>query len=125
MRHIFKIRLLGIGVMLASLTAPPILAASNSSEPLEFTLRPLAYLGDPAPGGGEFFFDFEPYAINNRGDVGFGADLLVGDVEIGEGVFLRTREAELLELVRAGDTTPEGTTIFGSFFFDKGDTDGK
>src|ERR1043165_5307806 len=43
-----------------------------------------AFFGDPAPGGGQFTFDFEPSAINERADVAFTADVTTG----GEGVFV-------------------------------------
>lgn len=107
---------LSVGVFATVAVAIP--AASDPPE-LQFAFRTLALLGDAAPQGGEFVFDFEPYAINNRGDVGFGADLLVGGVEIGEGIFIRTRKGDLVEVVRAGDTTSEGGTTFGPFFFEK------
>src|SRR5262245_43216601 len=47
----------------------------------------VAFLGDPAPGGGFFGFDFEPRGINSRGEVAFHADVTTG----GEGVFLATK----------------------------------
>lgn len=105
-----------VGVFaIASLTMP---ALSKDAE-LKFALWPLAFLGDAAPNGGEFVFGFEPYAINNRGDVGFGVDLSVEGLDIGQGIFIRNREGDLVEVVRAGDTTPEGGTTFGPFISEK------
>src|SRR5712692_235381 len=54
------------------------------AKPAEYTFTPIAFLDKPAPGGGKFTFDFEPYGINNRGEVAFAADLTTG----GEGVFV-------------------------------------
>ncbi len=80
------------------------------AEPKGYEFTPLAFLGDPAPGGGNFFFDFEPGGINNRGDVSFGADLTTG----GEGVFLWS-QGQLSAIARHGDPAPGGGT-FGPGF---------
>ena len=56
-----------------------------------YVFTPIAFLGDPAPGpeGGTFINDFEPSAINNKGEVLFGADASTG----GEGIFLALKDA--------------------------------
>lgn len=79
-------------------------------QPGAYDFRPLAFLDDPVPGGGNFVFDFEPGAINNRGDVSFGADLTTG----AEGVFLR-RKGQLSLIARHGDPAPGGGTFGPSF----------
>ena len=38
-----------------------------AADPSGYAFTPLALLGGPAPGGGNFTFDFEPYGINGRG----------------------------------------------------------
>lgn len=79
-----------------------------------YNFQPLAFLGDPVPGGGgyEFTFDFEPGEINNRGQVVFGADLTIG----GEGVFL-AEKGQLAAIARTGDPTPDDPDrLFGPLF---------
>ncbi|MGI9450910.1 MAG: hypothetical protein ACR2QH_09800, partial [Geminicoccaceae bacterium] len=68
MRKFFRASMTVGFFAMASFAVP----ASSKNAELKFALMPLAFLGDPAPNGGEFAFDFEPYAINNRGDIGFG-----------------------------------------------------
>src|SRR5437016_6307698 len=72
---------------LISLAAAPdnVLAADPA-----YAFRVVTTLGDPAPGGGAFTADFEPSALNNRGQLAFTADLAVpGDQgEFHEGLFL-------------------------------------
>jgi hypothetical protein len=77
------------------------------AQPGDYTFTPIAFLGGPTPGGGNFTSDFEPSAINNRGEVAFTADL----IEPGqEGVFLAHR-GELTELLRFGQPAPGGGTF--------------
>jgi hypothetical protein len=71
-----------------------------------FSFTPIAVLGDPAPGGGSFTFDFEPSAINNSGEVAFTADVTTG----GEGVF-EGRSGALSQVTRSGLPAPGGVTI--------------
>ena len=49
-----------------------------------YHFSPLAYLGDPAPGGGDHVNDFEVGSLNNAGTVGFVSDVSTD----GEGAFL-------------------------------------
>jgi hypothetical protein len=100
-------------------TAPrtrPAFAMSDAGSAFAFT--PLAFLGDAAPGGGAFSNDFEPYGVNNRGELSFGADLNVGGSPpppgSNEGVFVM-RGGELSQLARFGEPAPGGGT-FGPFF---------
>lgn len=74
-----------------------------------FTL--LAFLGAPAPGGGFFINDFEPWGLNHQGEVAFGADLaLTPDGEfIGEGIFVAS--SRLSQIVRVGQEAPGGGTF--------------
>src|SRR5947209_12924871 len=75
-----------------------------------FTL--LATLGQPAPGGGNHINDFEPGALNNRGDVIYGTDLDTSTdppTFLGEGVFLRRAgQISEVELARASGEAPCG-----------------
>jgi hypothetical protein len=50
-----------------------------------YRFEPLAFLGDPAPGGGTFVHDFELGAANKHGEVIFAADI---DAAGDEGIFL-------------------------------------
>jgi len=72
------------GLFLTTLCMP--VEAQHAS----YSFSQLAALGDPAPGGGSHINDFEPGAINNRGDVIYGTDLATsGGTFLGEGVFLQ------------------------------------
>jgi hypothetical protein len=90
------------------------------------TFQAVAFLGDLAPGTAGFgslthTFDFEPGALNDRGQMAFGSDLstIPGDATgagfVGEGVFLQSRNGSRVALARAGDPTPDGAT-YGSYF---------
>jgi hypothetical protein len=72
-----------------------------------YSFTPVAFLDNPAPGGGNFTFDFEPSAINNRGEVGFTADVTTG----GEGVFVGLG-GQLAQIMRSGQPAPGGG-VFG------------
>jgi hypothetical protein len=76
--------------------------------PSGYSFAPVASLGDAAPGGGEFTFDFEPSAINNSGAVAFTADVTTG----GEGAFV-AGNGKITQLARTGSPAP-GDGIFGS-----------
>ena len=78
------------------------------AKPPGYTFTPVAFLGDPAPGGGTFVNDFEPGGLNSHGDMAFGADVSTG----GEGVFLR-HKGQITDLGRTGGAAPGG----GSFEF--------
>ena len=69
----------------------------------------IAMLGDPAPGGGSFTRDFEPYGLNSRGALAFVADLSTG----GEGVFLLPRggSSSAIAIARIGQPAPGGGTF--------------
>ena len=78
-----------------------------------YVFTPIAFLGDPAPGpeGGTFINDFEPSAINNKGEVLFIADVSTG----GEGMFF-ARRGQILQLGRSGESAPGGGVFdFGVF----------
>lgn len=84
------------------------------AQPAGYTFKPLAFLGDPAPGpeGGNFTFDFEIYGFNNnRGEVAFAADLTTG----GEGVFL-SHKGKISQIMRSGQSAPGGGTFEGGAF---------
>src|SRR5438445_556235 len=72
-----------------------------------YSFTPIAFLDNPAPGGGNFTLDFEPSAINNRGEVGFTADVTTG----GEGVFVGLR-GQLTQIMRSGQPAPGGGGTF-------------
>jgi hypothetical protein len=76
-----------------------------------YTFASIAFLENPAPGGGNFTFDFEPYGINSDGEIAFVTDLTTG----GEGVFV-SRHGVITELARGGQAAPGG----GTFRFDLG-----
>src|SRR5436190_10579099 len=90
-------------VLALALALVPVALAGLSG----YSFTPIAFLGDPVPGGGNFINDFEPTAINNRGEVGFTADVTTG----GEGVFVGLR-GQLTQIMRSGQSAPGGG-VFG------------
>jgi hypothetical protein len=100
------------------LTAPrtkPAFALSDAGSAFAFT--PLAFLGDAAPGGGTFINDFEPYGLNDLGEISFGADLSGGPPSPfgpNEGIFV-ARGGQISQIARFGQAAPGGGT-FGPFF---------
>ncbi len=93
---------------------------------LSGTFQAVGYLGDPAPGSGTggaltHSFDWEPGALNDRGQMVFGSDMsptpgdAAGATDVGEGVFLQQPDGTRVALARVGDTTPDGTTY--AFYF--------
>src|SRR5437667_642780 len=83
--------------------------------PAGYDFRLVATLGDPVPGGRTLINDFEPGAINNRGDIFTGADTGVGAEFQGEGVFLFTKGGQLSVLGLAGSPAPGGGTFSFAF----------
>src|SRR6478672_7383992 len=74
-----------------------------------YSFTKLSSIGDPAPGGGFHTNDFEPGAINNRGDVIYGTDLATSsDASFREGVFLRRARQAEMELASAAGAAPGG-----------------
>src|SRR5215472_3721344 len=104
--HAVTVVLILLGIAISTTTA-------QAQKSYEFTA--IAFLGDPAPGGGFFTFDFEPYGINDRGQVAFHADVVPGGGN-GEGVFLATR-GRIIQILRSGDAAPGGGTAdtFGAW----------
>jgi hypothetical protein len=89
-------------------TAAP--RAIGGDRPYHF--QAVRYIGDPAPGGGAFANDFEPTALNNRGELAFTADLAVpGDEgQFEEGIFLADG-GTVQQIVRHGQSAPGGGTF--------------
>src|SRR6266480_6273175 len=69
------------------------------ADPSGYEFKILARIPGPAPGGGMFTSDFEPYAINASGSIAFVADLGTG----GEGVFAG-RTNQISAIARPGQT---------------------
>ena len=91
------------------------------AQPSGYTFQKIAALStpcSPAPGGGYFQFDFEPWSINNPGDLVFAADLTsrndmpcaTGAASETEGLFL-WRKGNLTQITRGGLTAPGGGTL--------------
>jgi len=92
---------------LALFSAAAFIGTGAFAAPGGYEFTPIAYLGDPAPGGGEFIRDFEVTHLNNRGDLAFTVDLTTPGPE---GVFL-ARGGTLFEVARAGMPAPGGGTF--------------
>ena len=80
-----------------------------------YSFKKVAELGGQAPNGGVHINDFEPGALNNRGDVIYGTDLGTSSDSatfFGEGVFLRRAGYKSeLELAR-GTGNASGGGVF-------------
>lgn len=76
-----------------------------------YHFSPLAYLGDPAPGGGDHVNDFEVGSLNNSGTVGFVSDVSTG----GEGAFLAHAGRTNQQVTRTGEPAPDGVVGGSSF----------
>lgn len=76
-----------------------------SQTPAAFDFRLLAALGDPAPGGGNYWNDFEVGSVNGGGDVAF-----VADVPEGEALFV-ARQGAVSQVARAGQVVAGGITL--------------
>jgi hypothetical protein len=90
-------------LLAAALMAPTKVGA----QPSGYGFSEVAAIGNAAPGGGNFTFDFEPSAINESGQVTFTADI---DASGDEGVFV-ARDGHISQLVRAGLAGPGGVTF--------------
>ena len=101
--------------------APPVWADNDHHHDRDrnggrsYSFTKLAELGGPAPGGGYHINDYEPGALNNRGDVLYGTDLGTSadpTTWFGEGVFLlRDERRSPLELARSTGNAPGGGTF--------------
>lgn len=91
-----------------------VLAAAGPVEANEVnssvSFRVVAWLGDPAPGGGQFLNDFEVGGINDQGQAAFVSDL-VPTSPILEGVYL-ARSGGISALAKAPQPAPGGGTIY-------------
>src|SRR5262245_61904977 len=92
-------------ILIVLLAASPLIAscddlAGDAGSALQlasaktYSFTRLAAQGDAAPGGGTYSFDFEPGALNSRGQFSYAADVSTG----GEGVFLG-RGTSLVQIV--------------------------
>ena len=98
--------------------------SSVKSQPDGYTYTKIAALGETAAGGIQYFFDFEPGQINNRGDVIYVADLSPNGVDdIGEGVFLLSH-GQILALSLPEQSAPGGGTFAGAAYSPAGVNDG-
>jgi hypothetical protein len=102
-----KLVICAAGVSLAAVVAPGMAPANASSTGPAYRFSVVAKIGAPAPGGGNFTFDFEPSAINNSGQVAFTADV---DASGDEGVFV-ARGGQISQVVRTGLPGPDGVTF--------------
>jgi hypothetical protein len=79
------------------------------ADPRSYVFTELARTEGPAPGSGslKFDIDFEPWSINDSGNVAFVADLKSAGTDIGEGVFA-SRQGQLLRIAKPGQSAPGG-----------------
>ena len=88
----------------------PVPAAAIPQRWDHLRIEKIAAFGEPAPGDGFFINDFEPWGINDRGDLAFAADLSTGH----DGVFLLWKGTmSPVRLMRAGLPAPGGGTFEG------------
>jgi hypothetical protein len=96
------------GGAIAALFAITLMLSPAYAAPGGYSLTLLGTIPGPAPGGGNYTFDFEPWDINNRGEVSFCADLDAGSGDFGEGAFIGTPGKPLAQIARAGQPAPGG-----------------
>ncbi len=96
------ILVLGLAGLLSLAAAP---GGSLAAGPA-YTFNVVTTIGSAAPGGGAFVSDFEPTALNNRGQIAFAAE---PDVPGEEAVFL-ARGGTIQQFMRFGQSTPGGGT---------------
>src|SRR5438874_13553572 len=72
-----------------------------------YTFKVVTTIGSPAPGGGAFGNDFEPTALNNRGQLAFTAE---PDLPFEEGIFL-AGSGGIQQIMRFGQSAPGGGTF--------------
>src|SRR6185369_8668745 len=95
----------------------PVASADPSPRYTFQKISTLATPCTPAPGGGFFQFDFEPWGFNSRGDLAFAADFTNTNAmpcgagftfpSDGEGIFL-WRNGQLSQITRNGLPAPGG-----------------
>lgn len=90
-----------------ALCAVAIMPHATVAQTVGYVFTPIAFIPGSAPGGGSFINDFEPYAINDPGEIAFVADVDTG----GEGIFTKRPGGPLTEIVRSGQAAPEGGTF--------------
>jgi hypothetical protein len=87
-------------------------ARRNPASPLPdgFAFAPVAYLGDPAPGGGTFLDVFESSLINNRGEPTDSGVHLADEPYLGLGaaVYSADTQGHISTIVGPGDPAPGG-----------------
>jgi hypothetical protein len=99
-----------VGLLLTGLFA--VAASEALADPRSYAFTELARTGRPAPGGGRFDVDIEPWSINSSGNVAFAADLQIFGTNLGQGVFA-SRQDQLLRIAKPGDHAPGGGTFAG------------
>src|SRR4051794_12983838 len=104
LRHSVRRISIAVSATVESLESRTLLSAG-------YNFTPLAYLGDPAPGGGQHINDFEVGSLNNAGTVGFVSDVSTG----GEGAFL-ARAGQANQQVTRTDLPAPGGPVGGSSF---------
>jgi len=73
----------------------------------------IARLGDPAPGGIVYDFDFEPYGLTDRGEVAFAADFFdPNSFASGEGAFLN--DGTMTQVLAKSGASAAGGGTFGA-----------
>ena len=100
----------GVGVALLVTGLLSYLPGKALADPGSYIFTVLAHLSGPAPGGGTFDIDFEPWSVNDSSNVAFVADLKSAGTDIGEGVFA-SRQGQLVQIMRAGQSAPGGGTF--------------
>jgi len=110
-----------LAILVKKITAIIALALALALVPVAwgYSFTPIAFLDNPAPGGGNFTFDFEPSALNNSGEVPFTADVTTG----GEAVFVGFG-GQLTQIARSGQPAPGGGTFGPTEFGRLGVNDG-
>lgn len=88
-----------------SVAAPLGVAGAAGPSAAGYSFKNIVTLGDPAPGGGTYMNDFEPWGLNNRGEASFASD-----TALGEAGYLADKSG-VHRILRTGDPAPGGGTV--------------
>jgi hypothetical protein len=114
-----KVRGLWVGLAVAVMGAAGVLSSWSvlrAGGPGSYRFDLLNTIGNPIPGDPGVFFanDFEPGALNNNGDIAYGADVSLDTG--GEGIFL-LQKGKTREIARSGLAAPGGGFFGPQGFF--------
>ena len=107
-----SIKVLGVLSLILVLSVATWPMQAPLAQQKEYDFRVLGAFGDPAPGGGFFTTNFDPYSLNKHGELAFAANVQMtqGGIDLGQGVFVFS-DGQLSQIARVGLDAPGGGTF--------------